>query len=88
MFNSKQKTMKLDASQTMRVTALVKKGHRVFEIFGKDGIEEMQSYTDAAFATEAEANAYIKEVLEPSDKEAGVYEPDYFIVKEMTECFI
>lgn len=61
--------------------------HPVFMIFAKCDVDSMQSYSDRHFTSKEAAEDYIKDVLEPSDKEAGVYEPDYFTVLDMTFAF-
>ncbi len=61
----------------------------VFMIFAKHEVENgtWHSYSDRRFTTREAAEHYIKYVIEPYDKECGVYEPDYFEVVDMTEYF-
>lgn len=61
----------------------------VFMIFAKHEVENgtWQSYSDRNFRTREAAEDYIKNVIEPYDKECGVYEPDYFVVEDMTPYY-
>lgn len=61
----------------------------VFMIFAKHEVENgtWQSYSDRKFRTREAAEDYIKNVIEPYDKECGVYEPNYFEVVDMTDCY-
>lgn len=58
---------------------------RVFMIFAKNDLHD--SYSDKKFSTREAAEEYIKYVIEPYDKECGVYEPNYFEVVDMTPYF-
>ena len=62
---------------------------KVFMIFAKENIENgiWESYSDHKFKTKEAAKEYIKNVLEPYDKECGVYEPNYYYVEDMSEFF-
>lgn len=54
-------------------------------IFAKNDLHN--SYSDKKFSTREAAEEYIKYVIEPYDKECGVYEPNYFEVVDMTPYF-
>lgn len=55
---------------------------KVFMIFAKNDLDN--SYSDKKFPTREAAEQYVKYVIEPYDKECGVYEPDYFEVVDMS----
>lgn len=54
----------------------------VFMIFAKNDLDN--SCSDKKFRTREAAEQYVKYVLEPNDKAAGVYEPNYFEVVDMS----
>lgn len=54
-------------------------------IFAKNDLDN--SYSDTKFRTHEAAELYIKDVIEPYNKECGVYEPDYFEVVDMTPYY-
>lgn len=58
-------------------------------IFAKEDIENgiWDAISDIKFSTKEAAENRIKEVLEPYDKECGVYEPNYYCVKDMSEFY-
>ena len=62
---------------------------KVFMIFAKESIENgiWEAYSDRKFRTKEAAESYIKDVLEPYDKECGVYEPNYYCVEDMSEFY-
>ena len=53
-----------------------------FMIFAKNDLDN--AIISKRFADEFSANDYIKNVLEPSDRDCGIFEPNFYFVKDMT----
>lgn len=70
---------------TMQAMAIVKRGGKVYRIYAHDC--EDYTYVDNIFKTREAAEDYIKSHLEPNDREAGIYEPNYYQVLDDTSIF-
>ena len=61
----------------------------VFKIFAKADIEaeNWEPCSERKFKSREVAENYIKNVMEPNDKECGVYEPGYYCVEDISKYY-